>query len=63
MHLNTYFREQVEEALRFFNKVSMYPDPHELDTIKDMIEALDIVEAGSRHLSGQKETLASADEG
>ena len=56
-----WYRKQVKDALAHFDEESFFPDPDEIDTIKDLVEALSFVEAASRDLCGQKETLASAD--
>ena len=60
MHSN---RIQVKKALVHFGKDSLFPSAEELATVKDLIEALGIVEAGSRTLGAREETLASADQG
>ena len=39
----------------------LYLDEYEISVVKDLVDALSIVEAASRDLCGQKETLASAD--
>ena len=41
----------------------MYPTPEEMDTIKELVEALEIVEAGTRALCARDVNLADADEG
>ena len=56
-----WYRKQVKDALAHFDKESLYLDDHEISIVKDLVEALSIVEAVSRDLCGRKETLASAD--
>ena len=54
-------RYQIKKALVDFNEEALFPTDDEVSTIKDLVEALSIVEAGSRSLCAQKETLATAD--
>ena len=54
-------RFQVRKVLSDEDKLDMFPDEDELNTIKSLFEALSIVEAGTRDLCAKKETLASAD--
>ena len=55
-------RVQVKKALVHFDMDNLFPTEDEVTTIKDLIDALSIVEAGSRSLCGREETLASADQ-
>ena len=64
MYWNAYFnRKQVRTVLDGADKLHLFPSEEDLETIKSVFEALSIVEAGTRDLCGQKETLASADLG
>ena len=48
-------------ALVKFGQVSWFPTEDEIKMIKSIIDTLDILEAGTRKLCGQIESLASAD--
>ena len=56
-------RVQVRKVLFEFDCLSWFPEEDEIDTIKSIIDTLEIVEAGTRDICGLKETLASADKG
>ena len=51
----------MRTVLDLEDKLHLFPGEDELEIIKSISEALSIVEAGTRDLCGEKETLASAD--
>ena len=55
-------RLQVASLLASEEKSSMYPTPDEITLIKDLVDALEIVEAGTRLLCARDVNLAVADE-
>ena len=60
--LNWLNRLQVRKVLFEFDRLSWFPEQDEIDTIKSIIDALEIVEAGTTDLCSLTETLASADQ-
>ena len=57
------YRHQVRRELRIEGKLSMYPDEDEIDMLLELVEALEILEAGTRILCSRDMDLARADEG
>ena len=54
-------RFEIHKSLIDAQKSSMYPTESEIDLIEEVVAALDVVEATTRHLQGRKVTLAEAD--
>ena len=62
--LNRFYeiRLHVASVLGSEGLTAMYPTEHEIDIIKDLVEALEIVEAGTRNICARDVNLAVADE-